>query len=91
MRYMVEISHRQMRNNSGDVLRRVEAGETILVTNNGRPAAVLSPPSGDLLASLAAKGELRPAIASPSTLRSIKRRPAKKSSAQILADVRGDR
>ena len=79
-----------MRNHSGEVLRRVEAGETILVTNNGRPAAVLSPPTVDPLASLASKGELRRAVASPSTLRSLKRRTAKKSSAEILADVRGD-
>ncbi|WNV76866.1 type II toxin-antitoxin system Phd/YefM family antitoxin [Geodermatophilus sp. DSM 44513] len=40
---METISHREMRNNSAEVLRRVEAGETLLVTNHGRPVALLSP------------------------------------------------
>ena len=37
------ISHRELRNHSSDVLRRVQAGETIQVTNHGEVVAVLSP------------------------------------------------
>ena len=38
-----EISQRELRNESGAVLRAVEAGETITVTRNGEPVAELSP------------------------------------------------
>lgn len=38
------IAHRELRNRSSDVLRRVQAGETIEVTNHGEVVAVLSPP-----------------------------------------------
>ncbi|HUF99548.1 MAG TPA: type II toxin-antitoxin system prevent-host-death family antitoxin, partial [Ilumatobacter sp.] len=68
---MQEITHRQMRNDSAEVLRRVDAGETILVTNHGHPAAVIGPPPNDVIAFLAAQGHLREQISSPSTLRSI--------------------
>lgn len=40
---MKTIPHRELRNHSGDVLRRVQAGETIQVTNHGEVVAVLSP------------------------------------------------
>jgi prevent-host-death family protein len=48
-----------MRNRSSDVLRRVAAGESIMVTNNGVPAAVLSPVPSDRRAELVATGSLR--------------------------------
>lgn len=38
------IPHRELRNNSSAVLRDVQAGETIEVTNNGEVVAVLVPP-----------------------------------------------
>jgi prevent-host-death family protein len=38
------IPHRELRNRSSEVLRRVQAGETIQVTNHGVVVAVLSPP-----------------------------------------------
>lgn len=78
-----------MRNDSADVLRRVAAGETILVTNNGQPAAVIGPPHGDVLAILSAQGQLREALNSPAGLRSIKRRKSDKTTAEIITDVRG--
>lgn len=37
------IPHRELRNRSSDVLRRVQAGETFQVTNHGEVVAVLSP------------------------------------------------
>ena len=40
---MREISQRELRNQSGDVLRRVAAGESFVVTNNGVPTALLTP------------------------------------------------
>ncbi|MCY7404893.1 MAG: type II toxin-antitoxin system prevent-host-death family antitoxin [Cryobacterium sp.] len=38
------IPHRELRNNSAEVLRAVEAGETFQITNHGEVVAVLSPP-----------------------------------------------
>lgn len=89
MCYVKEITHRQMRNDSADVLRRVSAGETILVTNHGQPAAVIGPPPGDVLVLLAAQGQVREAVDPPTNLRSIDRKRSKKTTAEIIADVRG--
>jgi prevent-host-death family protein len=37
------IPQRTLRNDSGELLRRAEAGERFIITVNGRPAAVLGP------------------------------------------------
>jgi prevent-host-death family protein len=42
---MRRITHRQLRNESGAVLRDVEAGESLLISNNGSVVARLSPAS----------------------------------------------
>ena len=47
-----QISQRQFRNESGAILRAVEAGESFIITNNGRPVAELRPISADPLAGL---------------------------------------
>lgn len=56
---MASVSQREMRNNSGELLRRVAQGESVLVTNNGVPAAVLVPPGADVRARLTAAGRLK--------------------------------
>lgn len=56
---MESVSQREMRNNSGELLRRVAEGESVLVTNNGVPAAVLVPPGADARTRLVAAGRLR--------------------------------
>jgi prevent-host-death family protein len=38
-----QVSVRELRNHGGDVLDRVEAGEHLTVTRNGRPVAQLVP------------------------------------------------
>ncbi|HEY8302149.1 MAG TPA: type II toxin-antitoxin system prevent-host-death family antitoxin [Jatrophihabitans sp.] len=86
---METVTHREMRNNSGEILRRVEAGESIRVTNNGRIAALIVPPVADPLEELAQRGRLRPALREARTLRDIRRRSAHRTTAQILADSRG--
>lgn len=78
-----------MRNESGEVLRRVASGETILVTNSGQPAAIISPPPSDMLSFLSAQGQLREALDSPATLRSVKRKKSTKTTAEIVADIQG--
>jgi prevent-host-death family protein len=39
----VKIPSRELRNNTADLLRRVDAGERIVVTSRGRPVASLVP------------------------------------------------
>ena len=40
---MVTVTHRELRNNSADILRRVAGGEAMEVTNHGVVVAYLSP------------------------------------------------
>lgn len=40
---MREVTVRELRNNGGEVLARVEAGERLTVTRDGRPVAELRP------------------------------------------------
>ncbi len=40
---MSEVAARELRNNTGEVLRRVEAGEQVIITSRGRPVAELVP------------------------------------------------
>jgi prevent-host-death family protein len=42
------IPHRELRNNSSEILRAVEAGESFTVTNHGRPVAKLVPIDDEL-------------------------------------------
>jgi prevent-host-death family protein len=39
----VEVAARDLRNNTAEVLRRVEAGERVVITTRGRPVAELVP------------------------------------------------
>lgn len=41
----VEVASRELRNDTGGLLRRVEAGETIVITRRGKPVADLVPHS----------------------------------------------
>ena len=40
---MAEVTIRDLRNHGGDVIDRVQAGEPITITRDGRPVAVLVP------------------------------------------------
>lgn len=89
---MRTISHRELRNNSAEVLRAVGAGETIEITNHGEVAAVLVPPALTAYERLVAAGKVRePRADRRVDLRSIHRVVAPVSSGEIIADVRGDR
>lgn len=37
------ITQRELRNSSGDIMRRLDAGETFIVTRSGKPVGELSP------------------------------------------------
>ncbi|HEX2393180.1 MAG TPA: type II toxin-antitoxin system prevent-host-death family antitoxin [Solirubrobacterales bacterium] len=42
-RMTVEVASRELRNDTGGLLRRVEAGESIVITRRGKPVADLVP------------------------------------------------
>jgi prevent-host-death family protein len=86
---MRTVTHREMRNQSGEILRRVADGETIQVTNHGQVTALIVPPGTDTLADLVSRGQVRVARQPPSSLRSVVRRKSTASSQAIVADARG--
>ncbi|MDO5677383.1 MAG: type II toxin-antitoxin system prevent-host-death family antitoxin [Propionibacteriaceae bacterium] len=89
---MTVISHREFRNNSAEILRRVAAGESFVVTNNGVAAAHLLPPSASTatpLESMRAQGKTRPAVTRPDF--TAMRGASGVSSREVLEDLRGDR
>jgi len=59
---MATVGVRELRQRASELLRRVEAGETIEVTDHGRPVAVLAPlPEAEPLERLRAAGDVMPA------------------------------
>ena len=58
---MATVGVRELRQRASELLRRVEAGETIEVTDRGRPVAVLAPmPDHSPIERLSASGDLIP-------------------------------
>ena len=59
---MASIGVRELRQRASEILRRVEQGETIQITDRGRRVAILSPPpEGNPLDRLRAQGDIEPA------------------------------
>ncbi len=59
---MASVGVRELRQRASELLRLVEGGETIEITDRGRPVAVLAPlPDRGPLARLRAAGDVRPA------------------------------
>jgi len=66
---MLTIGVRELRQNASRYLRLVEGGETIRVTDRGRPVALLVPVPGEGgYARLVADGRIRPGTGSPAEL-----------------------
>jgi prevent-host-death family protein len=57
---MSSVGIRELRQHASDLLRRVEGGERIEITDRGRPVAVLAPLPEDPLERLRAAGDLQP-------------------------------
>lgn len=58
---MTTVGVRELRQRASELLRRIEAGETIEVTDRGRPVAVLAPlPDRSPIERLTAAGDLLP-------------------------------
>ncbi|HEV8671398.1 MAG TPA: type II toxin-antitoxin system prevent-host-death family antitoxin [Candidatus Limnocylindria bacterium] len=56
---MERVGVRELRQKASELLRRVAAGETFVVTDRGRPAAILSAPGPVGLAELERRGLIR--------------------------------
>jgi prevent-host-death family protein len=55
---MMSVGVRELRQRASELLRRVGAGETIEITDRGRPVAVLAPLPEDTLDRLRVSGDL---------------------------------
>ena len=59
---MATVGIRELRQRASELLRRVEGGESIQITDRGRPVAVIAPlPEGTALDRLRASGDIEPA------------------------------
>jgi prevent-host-death family protein len=59
---MKSVGVRELRQRASELLRLVEQGQTIEITDRGRPVALLAPlPEGSVLERLRAAGEVEPA------------------------------
>jgi prevent-host-death family protein len=85
------ITHRELRNNSSEVLRAVQGGEIIEVTNHGSAAAILVPPSLTPYERLVAAGKVREPLGQQVDLRRIRRTRSATTTGELIADLRGDR
>ena len=59
---MASVGIRELRQRASELLRRVERGETVEITDRGRPVALLTPlPGNSPLERLRAAGDIEPA------------------------------
>lgn len=83
---------RELRQRASELLRRVEAGETIEITDRGRPVAVLAPlPNQGPIERLRATGDLAPAAADLSDLANpLPLAPGQEPPSRVLERLRRD-
>lgn len=89
---MASVGVRELRQRASELLRRVAAGETIEVTDRGRPVAVLAPlPDGGALEHLRASGDVTPATKAIADLpKPLPLAPGQEPPSVILARLRDD-
>ncbi|MDQ0614421.1 prevent-host-death family protein [Microbacterium sp. W4I4] len=85
---MANVTKTELNQQTARVLARVAAGETLTVTDRGRPIAQLSPPEADTWADLVASG--RVTLPKTSGALRIPATKTSKTSQQILDDLRAD-
>ena len=89
---MTRIGIRELRQKASEYLRRVEGGETIEVTDRGRPVALLTPiPEAPPLGRLRAAGDVDAASESMDDLPApLPLAPGQQAPSAILARMRAD-
>jgi prevent-host-death family protein len=89
---MTSVGIRELRQRASDLLRLVENGETIEITDRGRPVAVLAPlPESDPIQRLRMSGDLAAADASLDDLpEPLSLEPGQEGPSSVLARLRAD-
>lgn len=89
---MTSVGVRELRQRASDLLRLVEAGETVEITDRGRPVAVLAPlPSAGALERLRAAGDVDQAAGDISDLPApLAVGEGELTPSRVLADLRRD-
>lgn len=82
---MKTINQRELRNDSAEVMRGVEQGETYVVTRRGVPIAQLAPIREDADLRLVRPARQRPKYSA------MTRAQMEADSSDVLSDLRGDR
>ena len=85
---MERVGVRELRREASAILSRVSAGETVEITDRGRPVAVLVQAMPDGLARLEAEGLLRPATDDLLDLEPIPLEPGARSPSGLIAEGR---
>ena len=90
MSHMERVGVRELRRDASAILRRVAAGESVEITDRGRPVAVLlkTMPSG--LARLEREGLLRPAEADLLDLVPVRLPPDAAAPSRLIAEGRAE-
>ena len=88
---MTRVGIRELRQRASELLRRVEQGETIEVTDRGRPVALLTPlPKAGAFERMVATGEIEPATADIDDLPPPLPSRGRDLPSQVLARLRRD-
>ena len=88
---MKRIGIRELRQRASDYIRLAERGESIEITDRGRPVALLSPlPQGSALERMRASGDIEPAVGDLDDLPSPLPSRAAESPSSRLARLRDD-
>lgn len=88
---MARVGVRELRQRASELLRRVEQGETIEITDRGRPVALLTPlPEGSVLDRLRAAGEVDEATGDIDDLPPPLPSRGKELPSEVLARLRRD-
>jgi prevent-host-death family protein len=89
---MTRVGVRELRQRASELLRLVQQGETIEVTDRGRPVALLTPvPEGSVLERMRAAGEIDAATGDINDLPPpLKLAPGSELPSQVLARLRRD-
>lgn len=88
---MTSVGVRELRQRASELLRLVEQGETVQITDRGRPVAMLAPlPSGSPLERLRASGEVDEATGDIDDLPPPLPSRGKELPSEVLARLRRD-
>ncbi len=89
---MLSVGVRELRQRASELLRQVERGESIQITDRGRPVALLSPlPTGSPYRQLRAEGQIELASGELEDLpEPLPLPPGQESASSVLARLRAD-